>query len=232
MFRHLIIGAVMAAFAVAASAQQFPAEAGHDDRAVAGRRDNRHHHARARRSDREVPRAAGHRREQAGRVRHARRGGDAEREARRLHHHPDPGQRLPAAAHREDAVRPADRPHLHPRHLRVHLRRRRPDRGAMEDLGRVRRVREDESGQDLLRHARCEHQPPHHDGGDRVQAGAQVGARAAQGQRAGHGRPARRAHRFRRRLDRLGSARAGREGTAAGDLGREPHQALARGARR
>ena len=154
--------------------------------------------------------------------------GDAERQAGRLHADPDPDQRLSAAAHREDAVRPARRSHLHPRRLRLHVRRRRAIRGAVEDLAGVRRVREGEPGQDLLRHAGREHQPPHHDGRDRVQAGHQVVARAAQGQRAEHGRAARRAHRLRRRRDRLGPARERREDAAARDLGREAHQALAR----
>ena len=160
-----------------ASAQDFPDAPGDADRAVARRRLDRHRHARARDGDREIPRAADRRREPSRRRGHARRDRDGHREARRLHDHARSRSRCSATRTWAGRLRPADRPHLHHRHLRLHVRRGRARGLAVEDLGRPRRVREGQSRQGLVRHARRQHVAARDDGGHRATATASSGRR-------------------------------------------------------
>ena len=202
-------------------------EAGHADRALARRRLDRSCDARPRDVDREVPRAADRDREQARRRRHHGRCRDDQCQARRLHDHANPHHRVSLSAHGAGRIRPFGRSHLPHRHLGLHLRRGRAHRRAVEDVAGARRLREGQSRQAVVRHARREHVAARHDGRHRAARRHPMGAGAVQRQRGQHDRASRRPHPGVRRRDRLGSARRSRQDAAARHVGREAHETVA-----
>ena len=206
--KRLLLAAAFIAFAKFCAGAAVPHTAGDADRAVAGGRLDRHRHARARGRDREASRPVDRDREPAGRGRHAR--------ARPTWRRP----RSPTATRwrsfrsRCSACRTSRRPRsIRPRTSptssthRLHVRRGGEGGRAVEDIPGLDRLREGQSRQGQLRHARRRLEPAHRrwsrSPSSRASSGRRCRSRAAPRQ---HERAARRPHRRDDGLDRLGAS--------------------------
>ena len=143
-------------------------QADHPDRALAGRRIDRHLDARDRRKRLEGARPADRDRQQGRRRRHGRsghHGGGGQ--ARRLHHRATPDHRVPPAADAGSVLGSGQGLFLHRPSHRLHLRRHHQRRVAVQDLEGRDRLRQGKSRQGDLCDAGHRHLAAYRHGADR-----------------------------------------------------------------
>ena len=172
-----------------------PDQADHADRAMAGRRIDRHLHARDRRKRLEGAGPADRDRQQGRRRRHGRPGHHGGRsEAGRLHHRADPDHRIPPAPDAGSVVGSGQGFHLYRPSHRLHLWCDDQRRGTVQDLAGRDRFRQEESRQGDLRDAGDRHLAAYRHGANCGDGRHQADAGAVQGRRRNQRRGAWPAH--------------------------------------